>query len=439
MMRMFWYAGLLLLAGIVLSACQSGDLNVGQSVIKPQELLIQSIDSVSVKTSTVLRPDSFVTTNDADIVLGYWKDAQAGKLSARTFTSLDYTGNSLASQTNLVLDSLFLELNYSFAYGDTTSLFNVSVHRLTKPLNPGQLYYSTSTAPYEAKPLAQTTVAPQPKTLSRQVRLRMPADLATTLYNKLVNSEIIDGTTLADFLPGFVFQSTSTSNAFVGFSATTSGLRLYYHATDINQTASTVLFPITNTHFSQLTPDRSGTVLNALQQKSDAVDSRQTDNTTFVALGAGLQTRVEFPYLSQFARPDQFVGINSALLVIGPVRRDLTDNTPPPSQLTLYSTNTVNEIVGSVPGGSTGASAASGSYVYDGSELTLTDTYTIDLTQYISQILKGKIVNQPLILTLPSTSTGQYSLRSLIQRVTLGGPQRQNDQIKLKLFIASGV
>ncbi|RYF45422.1 MAG: hypothetical protein EOO39_51320, partial [Cytophagaceae bacterium] len=41
-----------MLTGIVLFACQSGDLNVGQSVINPQELLVQSIDSVKLVRQT---------------------------------------------------------------------------------------------------------------------------------------------------------------------------------------------------------------------------------------------------------------------------------------------------------------------------------------------------------------------------------------------------
>ena len=150
-MRTFWYAGLLLLTGILLFACQSGDLNVGQSVINPQELTIQSIDTITVRSSTVMKPDSFVTSADPEnnILVGRWSDPQTGLLSMRAFAELDYTANSLSTQTNLVLDSLVLEMNYSFVYGDTTSAYTINVHRLTKPLVP-QLYYNTSSVPYEA-------------------------------------------------------------------------------------------------------------------------------------------------------------------------------------------------------------------------------------------------------------------------------------------------
>ena len=97
-MRTLWYAGLLWLTGIVLFACQSGDLNVGQSVINPQELLVQSVDSVTIQTSTVMRTDSFSTSvNEPDIVIGHWNDAITGQQTAQSFAAIDYPSNSLVS------------------------------------------------------------------------------------------------------------------------------------------------------------------------------------------------------------------------------------------------------------------------------------------------------------------------------------------------------
>ncbi len=169
-MRTFWYAGLLLLTGIVLFSCQTGDLNVGQSVIKPQELLVQSVDSVTVKLSTVLRPDSFVTSSDPNLLVGRWTDPQTGKMNARSFAAVNYAANSLNTQTNIRLDSLVLELTYAFVYGDSTSQFNLSVHPLLRPME-NQLYYNTSSLAYDPKAIVQKTFIPQPLSRTRQVRI----------------------------------------------------------------------------------------------------------------------------------------------------------------------------------------------------------------------------------------------------------------------------
>ncbi|WP_018619396.1 DUF4270 family protein [Spirosoma luteum] len=442
-MRTFWYAGLLLLTGIVLFSCQTGDLNVGQSVIKPQELLVQSVDSVTVKLSTVLRPDSFVTSSDPNLLVGRWTDPQTGKMNARSFAAVNYAANSLNTQTNIRLDSLVLELTYAFVYGDSTSQFNLSVHPLLRPME-NQLYYNTSSLAYDPKAIVQKTFIPQPLSRTRQVRIRMPDALTQTFFTRLQNGTINDATTLADFLPGFALVCNSAANTFVGFATASSGLRFYYRTTEIEQTASTLLFPFSANYFSQLQNDRSGTVLSALKTRTDAVSSRQTGNTSFVMPGAELQTRIEFPYLNQFDRPEKFADLNKALLVISPVRKTLNDNMPLPP-LALFFTNTQNDILPiSFPGGVTGSSAAVTTYINDPNALTLMDSYTFDLTYYIGQIIKRKALNQPLLLTIPTSAEFQqisqrnYSLQDYVQRVVLGDQQKQNDQLKVQLFITSG-
>lgn len=439
-MRTLWYAGLLLLTGIVLFSCQTGDLSVGQSVINPKALLVQSLDSVTVQTSTVLRPDSFATSGDANLLVGRWMDPQTGRMTARSFTSVNYATNTLNTDTNIRLDSLVLELNYAFVYGDSTSQFNLSIHPLLRPME-NQLYYNTNSLDYDPTPLVQKTFAPQPRSRTRQVQIRIPDALTQSFFAKLQSGTISNVTALADFLPGFALNCNSTANTFIGFTAASSGLRFYYHTTDINQTASTLLFPFSAIYFTQIKNELSGTVLSALKTRTDAVSSRLTDNTSFVVPGAQLQTRIEFPYLNQFDRPDGFADLNKALLVIRPVRKTLNDNTQPPP-LALFFTNTQNDILPiSLPGGVTGSSAAVSTYGYDPNALTLTDNYTFDLTYYIGQIIKRKALNQPLLLTIPTTTQLQraFTLQDYVQRVVLGNQQKPNDQLKVQLFITSGL
>lgn len=439
-MRTFWYAGWLLLTGIVLVACQSGDFNVGQSVINPQELSIQSIDTVTIQTSTVLRADSFATSTDANVVVGRWTDAQTGRLNARSFATFDYTSNSLGSQTNLRLDSLVLEMTYAFVYGDSTSLFDMSVHRLASPL-ANQLYYNNSSVNYDATPTAKMVVLPQPNRRGKQIRFRMTDNLAQDLFTRLTTNQITDFITLSRFIPGFAFVNNSTNNTLAGFSSSTSGLRLYYHTIEDPQTSVNLQFPFINYHYTQLQNDRSGTPLSALRNRSDAVSSRLTDNTTFISFADQLQTRIEFPYLTQFARPEGYADLNKAVLVINPIRRTLLDNTTPPLSLELFQVNNQNTPIATIPGGTvpqTGAGSV-GYYAIDPYAQTFTDSYTFDLTYYIGEILKRKAPNEPLILTLPTPSNQDpYTLQRFVQRVALGNPYRTGDQMKLKLFISSG-
>ena len=282
-----------------------------------------------------------------------------------------------------------------------------------------QVYYSTSTVAYQPTPYLQQTFVPHPASGTRLIRMRIPDDLTQTLYDKLINGEITDNISLNEFLAGFAFISKSTGNTFIGITTnpSVSGLRLYYHDTDLNKTAATLLFPITSLHFTKLQNDRTGTPLAALKNKSDAVSSRLTNGTTVIALGAGLQTRIEFPYLNDFFRPEKFADLNRALLVISPVRGDLRDNTPPPLTLQVYQTNNQNEFIATIPGGPTGGDSGGAGYFIDQSSILPTDSYTIDLTYYIGQIIKRKASAHPLLLTVPAPSSGPFTLKALVQRI----------------------
>ncbi|GAB3957287.1 DUF4270 family protein [Spirosoma harenae] len=435
-MRTFWYAGLLLLTGMVLFACQSGDLLVGQSVVNPQELVVQSVDSVSIRTSTVMRPDSFITSGDTALLVGRWADAQTGLMTARSFAALNYTSNSLNTQTNQQLDSLVLELNYAYVYGDTTSAFDISVHKLAREL-PYVAYYNTSSFPYDSRPLFRKTVIPQPNTRTRKISFRLTNAEAQAFFQQLSSSQITDASTLSSYIPGYAINCNASGNTFVGISTARSGLRLYYHSTDVDRTASTLLFPFTSAYFTQLLNDRTGTPLSALKNRSDAVSSRLTNNTSFIVPGAQLMTRLEFPYLNQFDRPERFADLNKALLIISPVRRTLNDNATPPTTVALYFTNNQNELLNNtVPVGIGGTSQPTATYTYDPLTLMLTDTYAFDLTYYVGQVIKRKQLTQPLLL---GAYTVNYTLRQWVGRATIGNQQRLDDQLQLKLFMTSGL
>ena len=156
--------------GAVLSSCQSGDLDVGQNVIQPNGMSVSLIDTMTVNAYTIMSPDSFATSSDGTLLIGNWTNAQTGRVTARGFTNVDYATNSIATQTNIQFDSLVIELTYNLRYGDTTSLFNVQVHQLERPLNSLLTYYNTDSVSYQATPLLLQSFRPSTQTGVRQFR-----------------------------------------------------------------------------------------------------------------------------------------------------------------------------------------------------------------------------------------------------------------------------
>ncbi|GAB3934362.1 DUF4270 family protein [Larkinella terrae] len=425
-----------ILVGIICSACMSGDLDVGQNVVKPDEMQLQYIDTVTVNLSTIMVPDSFITSSDSSVLVGRWNDSQTGLMSARGFASLSYVSNDLPDQKGIRFDSLVLELVHAYSVGDTLSPFTLQVHQLQKPLEIGPVHYNTQAVAYNTSPLLQTTVVPQFKEEIRQIRLRIPETLAKTFYDKLISKEINSAETMSDFWKGMAFLSSSTNNVFLGLNLTSSlsGIRLYYRGNDISQTNYNLLFPFQASQFTQLTNNRTGTPLQALKVQSDAVSSRSTQNASFVVPGAFLSTRIEIPSLTEFIKPENFIGLNLAELIIEPVRKDVRDNAPPPSNLGLYFTNNQNETTEAVPGTSTGATSAVAAYTFLPNAIELEDAYVFNITHYINQVIKGQAVNRPMLLRVP---VGQSTMKTMLQRAMLGNRQNATDRIRLKLYVTS--
>jgi hypothetical protein len=442
-MRTSWFSGLLvLLALATLWACRTGDLDVGQSVINPQELDVQAIDTVTIQTSTIAVPESYTTSLDTNMLVGNWNDANTGKLIARGFSSLTYPSNSLQGATNVRLDSLVLELGYTYSYGDTSKVFNLAVHQLRQPLDPTVYYTNSSVVAYDEKPLFQRSFLLRPNTGTRRIRFRIPDAITQEFYTRLLSGDINSVTTMNEFWKGFALASSTSENLFAAFSAfRASGLRLYYRdLSGIAQTAVTLYFPFGTANYSQFLADRSGTPLASLQTRTDAVSSTQTGQQTYISRGMGLRTKITFPYLGQFERPEAYAGLNGATLTLGPIRRSLFDNTTPPAQLYLYESNSQNELVGAVPAGNLGSTAAVATYVYDNSGPEFLDSYTFDLTYYIGQVVRRRIPNRPLLLTTNSVNPmSPGDLRALVQRLSLGSGQRATDRMRLRLYITSGI
>lgn len=420
---------LLMVAMAVLVACQKGDLEVGQQVAAPNELGVQLVDSFTVQTETVLA-DTFVTSADSSVLVGQWTDALTGRTQARGFASLVYAANDLPDRTDARFDSLVLVLPLRSAYGDTTQSFTLNIHRLMGEMED-KTHYNLESVAFETTPFLTKLVRPWPRYGSRQLRIRLPAELGQTLFDRLRNREISDSETLKAFLNGLAFVAPDmATNLLLGInvSSNAGGLLLYYHQTDMDRTRTTLQFSLQGTHFSQIQTDRSQTPLRSLRSRSDAVSSRQTQNTAFVIAGAMLRTRLRIASLDELALTEHYRGVNRAELIVEPIRRDVRDNALPPAQLVLYQTNSVNETLATVPDGT--GTAVSGYYGYDPTDLEQKGRYAFNVTYYINEILAGRLSNRPLLLTTPGTGSTLP-----VERLTLGDSRNPTYRMRLRLYV----
>jgi Domain of unknown function (DUF4270) len=213
-------------------------------------------------------------------------------------------------------------------------------------------------------------------------------------------------------------------------------MRLYYHIPDIIQTGAYVDFHISNKsfQFNNVVANRKGTVLSVLDSLlannkdsvSSTVASARTNDASYVQSGTGVETKIQFPYLTQLSGLPNYLSILRALLIISPVMGSYSPTLYLPSQLTLYTTDQNNELNSALPG--------NGSLVVDYIYGANT-AYTYDVTNYIKQqISLGDIANanNGLILTVapPGNDT-------TLSRVIIGDRLNPRTNIKLKLYYAS--
>jgi len=424
------FLGLLLVG----TSCQQGDLDVGQQIISPLELAIAPIDTFRVDAATVLT-DTFATSADSSVLVGQWTDALTGRTSARGFSAVSYVSHDLPDRTGARFDSLVLVLPLGTAYGDTTTPTTLRVHRLTETVDT-RTYYNLNAVGYEASSFLVKTVQPRPGSGSRQVRLKLPDAYGQSLFAALRSRTISDNETFHNLLKGFAFVAEpAPANLLLklAISSGSAGLVLYYHENDLNQTRSTLRFPLQGGHFSQIVTSRSGTPLVALTDRRRSVTSSLTERTSFVIPAAMLQTRLSFPSIGQLALLETFRGLNRAELIVEPVGQNPRSNAAPPAQLVLFQTNSQNERLAIVPDGTGGSSTVGATYSYSLTDLEGQGQYVFDLTYYLNEILSTRLSNRPLLLTAV-TSAAQLPQ----ERLAIGDNSNGTYRMRLKLYATFG-
>lgn len=447
-MRSILFAiGLLLLAGGLGWSCQSGDANIGQDIITPNQLDVQFTDTISVFTSTVVVPDTFSTSGDSVLLTGRWRDALAGATNASSYGTPTFTANNLADQTDIAYDSLVLELPYAYVYGDTSQLYTLQAFRLQAPLIAGKVFYNNNAAAYETTPFAQRTFYPRPRSGREAglVRIRLSDDLGRQLYGKLRDRSITTDDQFRAFLSGLAFTGTSNANLFIGLSVNRSNIALYYHQLATSTTQIALRFGFSaGPHFNHELNDFSGTPLQTLRTRGDRVSSLATNHTTFLTTGPALRTRIDIPALAQVTLNNNYAGVNGAQLVVQPVFKTQLDyftvglafgRSPvigPGGGLSLYETNDNNEIVSVVPASIGGTTAVSAGYTLNAANpyaLDLQDNYVFDLSQYVLQVLRHDRIYRPMLLVY----TGPIS--ASLNRLTIGDRYSATDPIRLRLLL----
>ena len=401
------------------------------------------LDTLTIRASTVLR-DSVVTSSSDYLLVGRYTDPLLGTLTAKGIFRLGVPGTFHPDPT-FQYDSLTLVLKPdTYRYGDTTrTQALVQVHRLTDQLSTTKpLFAAPRFTPvnYDSlHVLNRGGAAPVVRTRPNTNALRLPLNdvLGRDLLARGQAGLLTTQDDFSAYLPGLVLTSAATDDAaIVRFSASAAeaAMVLYYHDPTNPTAVLSSSFTVAGggRHFYQIKANRNG-IPNLPKSSLQAVSSALTGEQTFIEGALGLQTRLEFPYLTDVQQFGQNITVTSATsltAIVPPVT--LTPYLPPPPSLTVSFTDANNHPQGiyvnsGIAG--TGQQSAGVPYLIGISAQTNIEqgTYSWSMATYCQAVINRTIPNNGLLL---SSATPD-----LPNRVVLGGPRNLANKLKLRLYI----
>jgi len=416
--------------------CQKTAIQYGQQYIDNGITNIILVDSISPVVSTIYK-DSVPTSQSGALQVGSYTDAFFGKTTANSYLQL--TIPTLTDlRDNAQYDSLVLLMKCNGAYyGDTTLPVSISVNQLTQEIKFTEnqtSFYNINSWPANSSSLGTRTLQLRPLT-GDSANIRLSDAKGLELYNMIKTKDPIlkDNILFTDYLKGLKISSTSNNNIF-GFKDSVI-MRLYYHQTDITRDSKYFDFAFFNKplQFNQITADRSGTPLAALNTQNNEIFSTSTGNVGYLQPATGLYLKISFPTIRKLLERSDFVKIIRADLVVKPVINSYNGYFPLPPVLNGAETDGANE-----PGVSL-TSVANGAASLETGNLAIDDVYgtntnyTYDVTGYLQQEITNAAINKDGILLLPPSTTRF----STFNRLVIGDFQNVKSKIQLNVYYIS--
>ncbi|KAA5542390.1 DUF4270 family protein [Adhaeribacter rhizoryzae] len=416
-------------------------------------------DTITVKASTILAPDSIVARNRGNLLTGSVTNSSFGLVSAKSFLEVGITsGVGFEDAANARIDSTVLVLDYNEYYGDTTQNLTVNVHKLQQGFRDDVTYFTNSTLPHDAAVIGTATFKPTPRKTVKKVltnttvnasipvRIRMTPAFGAEMLAQSGKTPLSNPTEFLKFLPGIALTSGNDAKSALGFTFSDSTYFKIYYTAGGKKLQYNFIISSTNNRFTQLSADRNNSSLAGLQQTGDSIPAANAGNTAFLQESVGVKTKLTFPYLNKFKQALGTVAINRAELII-PVKSATAF--PPSPYLYLFETNKSNRIgrQNGVPIGisANGSSLANFSQPVAATYNSTTQSYTVNITAYLQAVLYnnringGRLIQNRGLLVSPAslgqlTSLEALSLQGLNQTLLNLAP---GSGVKLRVYYST--
>lgn len=428
---------ILILFLLLLFSCQKDpsqiEFEIGSDLIQTVAS-ISICDTFSIQLSTV-QTDSIVTSGLNNFLVGKLTDKRFGTLNSKCYFRI-----SLPSAISIIESdiydsiSLVVKLN-GYSYGDTTIKQNWIVHRLAEEMktNDDGYLYNSSSFKYIPETLGNIRFKAYPS-LKQEVEIPLNSSFGETLFNLIIDKDekVESNTNFYESFKGFAIESVGNElNTLLGINTKDSSIimRMYAHRDGDERKYLEMDFDMETEAlpFSQISYDRSNTLLNGLLNQKEIISSTLTNNEVYMQGGSGLLTRVEIPGLAKVLEIEHAVLMKAELIlkpVLGTYRNDQL-----PTKLIFKKCDKLNRIVNYYLNPTTNEYLYGSLFVNDILYNENTN-YTIDITEYIKDELADNYFEPGTSALLISYNEPDFN--STASSIVLGdGNNKQKAILKL--------
>ena len=424
--------GLLTLVG----SCSTDEINTSDflagETFTNSNIRAVLIDTMAVETYT-MKFDSLNTSQATRLLIGKYSDPVFGTVESSSYFELSPTSYAIDSEAEY--DSIGFILKYdNYYYNDTLQGNTIHIKQLSEILEPedGSNFYNTSKSGYYEEDLGNLTYTPRPVGTD-SIYVKLSDSLGMDLFDQFQQKQITFQEEFKTYFPGLSIQPDVDDNgAIIGFSYTTSVMRMYYSISEQNErvqyttdfTVNTSSIPVP--FFNRMTVVETNEYLKTLTNKKITVNSSISDNQSYIQSGIGYATKIDFPNLKTlFDIPGQGTLLNAALK-IRPVERSYTDELALRDTLSLFIVDGNNDLTQQLL--ATDATAVQAILNRNNEEFN-DIYYEIPLSTYIEGILSTDRETDDAIILLPA------NYNSTVDRFVLYG-NSGNQGTKLELTYA---
>jgi hypothetical protein len=432
-----FFLGAAALVLLTFGSCKK-DTSAGIGVQPGSDLLnVRTSDTTTMITWT-RKEDSLLTSQAlSQYVLGNYWDPIFGKTNSSIYTQFTFPTNDVnldfASGGNELLlscDSLVLCLGYEpTVYGDTTTAQTINVYQMTGLMAVNIPYKSDTTFSVYPVPVGTKTFRPAPRTqvniygkpAGTQIRIPLDRSIGQLILNNSGKPALATNASFVQLIKGFYIHSEGALNnpgegcmMYLPLSDTLTKIRLYYKNGNLPLATGDSLHFDFNVDLNAARMEHFDHNYNAADPKVQSAlaqvnaPAHPSQQTIFVSSLSGLKTKVEFPFVSNWAKKG-LIAINRAELTVHAIP-------PPPGtspsyqaiqRLALVNIDSLGHEVIMVDN-------LEGSDYFGGYYDRINSQYVFHIDRYFQQLLTGKQKNNGLYLV----STGSATVAD---RVVLGG------------------